>query len=153
MKICVGGTFNILHKGHKIILKKAFENAGKEGTVYIGLAEGNLVKNKVKTKDFDIRIKNLKNYLKKEGYTNQAIIVPIDNKYGLTLDEDFDAIVISPETEKIALEINKKRAQKDKKHIKIIKVPFVLADDGKPISSTRINNEQIDENGHILDRD
>ena len=34
--------------------------------------------------------------------------MPITNRYGLTLEEDFDAIVISPETESIAIKINKK---------------------------------------------
>jgi len=150
MKICVGGTFNNLHKGHKVMLKKAFEYAGKEGTVFIGLATGELIKKKLKTKKIEIRKKNLEKYLIYEGYNKQAIIVPITNKFGLTLDEDFNAIVISPETERIAIEINHKRVSRNKKPLKIIKIPFVLAEDGKPISSTRINNKEIDENGHLL---
>ncbi len=150
MKICVGGTFNSLHKGHKLILRKAFENAGKDGKVFIGLVSGDLLRNKVKTKHLDIRKRELIKYLKQEGYNIPSVIVPITNKYGLSLDEDFDAIVISPETERIAIEINKKRVLKGKRPLKIIKVPFVLAEDGKPISSTRINNNEIDENGNLL---
>ena len=150
MKICVGGTFNNLHKGHKLILKKAFEYAGKDGKVFIGLSTGDLVKNKENTKPIEIRQKKLEDYLIEKGYKTQAIIVPIDNKFGLTLQEDFDAIVISPETEKTAIQINKERILRGKKQLKIIKVPYVLAEDGKPISSTRINNKEIDENGIIL---
>ena len=150
MKICVGGTFNNLHKGHKLLLKKAFEKAGKDGTVFIGISAEGLVKSKEKTKHLDIRKKELEKYLLKEGYINQAVIVPITNKYGLTLDEDFDAIVISPETEKIALQINNKRVLKGRRPLTIIRVPFVLAEDRKPISSTRINNKEIDENGNLL---
>jgi pantetheine-phosphate adenylyltransferase len=150
MRVCIGGTFDRLHKGHKLLLKKAFEKAGKDGTVFIGLTAEELVKNKENTKHLDIRKKELEKYLIKEGYNHQAVIVLIKNKYGLTLDEDFDAIVISPETEKIALQINLKRVLMGKRPLKIIRVPFVLAEDGKPISSTRINNKEIDENGNLL---
>ena len=150
MKICVGGTFNYLHKGHKLILRKAFESAGIDGKVFIGLSTDALVKNKKNTKTFETRKKNLEKYLIESGYKNNPTIVPIKNKFGLTLDEDFDAIIISQETEKIAIQINKERISRNKKPLKIIKVPFVLAEDGKPISSTRINNKEIDENGHLL---
>ncbi len=150
MKVCVGGTYNRLHKGHRLILGKAFEYAGPDGTVFIGLATGDLVKNKENIEPLDIRRKKLEEYLLKEGFNNQAVIVPITNKYGLTLEEDFDAIVISPETERIAIEINRKRILKGKKPLTIVKIPFVLAKDGKPISSTRINRKEIDENGDLL---
>ena len=150
MKVCVGGTFNRLHKGHKLILGKAFKYAGADGTVFIGLTTGDLVKNKKNIEHLNIRRMKLEKYLLKEGINNQAVIVPISNKYGLTLEEDFDAIVISPETERIAMEINRKRVSKGKKTLKILKIPFVLAKDGKPISSTRINREEIDENGNLL---
>lgn len=153
MRVCIGGTFDSLHKGHKTLLKKAFEVAGKNGKVYIGLATGDLVKNKNKVKPFDNRRKALEKYILEEGFNKQAIIVSITNKYGLTLKEDFDAIVISPETEKIAMEINRKRVLNFKKPLKIIRVQFVLADNGKPISSTRVNNKEIDENGNLLLRD
>jgi pantetheine-phosphate adenylyltransferase len=150
MKICVGGTFNYLHKGHKLILRKAFESAGTDGKVFIGLSTGDLVKSKKNIKTFETRKKKLGKYLIESGYKNNPTIVPIKNKFGLTLDQDFDAIIISPETEKIAIQINKERISRNKKQMKIIKVPFVLAEDGKPISSTRINNKEIDENGHLL---
>jgi pantetheine-phosphate adenylyltransferase len=150
MKICIGGTFNYLHKGHKSLLRKAFESAGKDGKVFIGISTGNLVKNKKNTKAFETRKKKLEEYLIDNGYNNKAIIVPINSKFGLTLDEDFDAIVVSPETERIASQINKERVLRDKKQLKIITVPFVLAEDGKPISSSRIINKKIDKNGKQL---
>jgi len=153
MKICVGGTFNRLHKGHRLILSKAFEYAGLNGKVYIGLATGDLVKDKINVKNIDTRKRKLEEYLIKNDFINKSVIVPITDKYGLTLEEDFDAIVISPETEKIAEEINQKRKLKGKKPLKIIKIPYVLADNGNPISSTRINKKEIDENGNLLNRD
>lgn len=150
MKVCIGGTFNILHKGHKSIIDKAFEIAGRNGSVFIGLVTGKLVESKKSIKSLELRKKNLEGYLTKKGFFNQASIKPIADKYGSSIEEDFDAIVVSPETIKTAEEINNKRVQKGKKPLKIIQVPFVLAMDGKPISSTRIMNKEIDENGDIL---
>jgi len=153
MKVCVGGTFNKLHKGHKFLLNKAFESAGANGVVYIGLARGTLVKNKKNIKPFSERKKTLKNFLHRKKFLRQAKIVPIYKKYGLTLIEDYDAIVVSPETVKIAEEINFKRKQMGRQQLKIIKIPYILSEDGKPISSTRINNKEINENGKIITED
>ena len=150
MRVCIGGTFDRYHKGHKTLMKKAFEYAGEDGKVFIGLATGDLVKNKKNIRPTNTRRKEIEYHLLKEGLDKKAVIVPITSKYGLTLEEDFDAIIISPETEGNAIEINQKRVLKGKKPLKIIKIPFVLAEDGKPISSTRINNREIDENGNIL---
>ncbi|MCK5112568.1 MAG: adenylyltransferase/cytidyltransferase family protein, partial [Thermoplasmatales archaeon] len=46
MRVCIGGTFNILHKGHKSLIKKAFEIAGKKGSVFIGVTSGEVIKRK-----------------------------------------------------------------------------------------------------------
>jgi pantetheine-phosphate adenylyltransferase len=153
MIVCVGGTFNVIHKGHKLLIEKAIETAGLNGLIYIGLARGNLVKNKNNIKSYSERKKSLENLLNQKKFLKKTIIVPIDNKYGLTLKEDYNAIVVSPETKKIADEINQKRKHLGKQEMEIICIPYVLSDDGKPISSTRISNNEIDENGKIISED
>lgn len=153
MKVCIGGSFNYLHKGHKLLIVKAFEIAGRKGTVFIGLSTGDLIKNKKSMKSLDERKNDLEKYLSKKGFIDFTTIKPINDKYGPTLEEDFDAIVVSPETINTAKEINQKREQRGKKPLEIIKIPFVLAKDGKPISSTRIINKEIDEDGNVLVRD
>jgi pantetheine-phosphate adenylyltransferase len=150
MRVCVGGTFDYLHKGHRSLLQKAFEISGKNGHVYIGVSCGNLVKSKNDVKPLDIRIKNLEKYLEEKGFPKRFTIIPIEDKYGITLDEDFDAIIVSPETISIAEEINKIRIDKAKKPMEIIEIPFVLDENGKPISSTRIKNKEIDEDGRVF---
>ena len=150
MKVCVGGTFDILHKGHETLIDRAISAAGKDGFVYIGLATGDLIKNKKNIKTFKERKKALEDYLGKKDFLRKTKIVPIDNKYGLTLIEDYDAIVVSPETENIAKEINNQRKKMGKVPLNIIKIPHVLSYNGKPISSTRIKNGEIKKNGEIV---
>ena len=150
MKVCIGGTFDIIHKGHKLLISKAFEIANENGSVFIGITSDNLIKNKKETKSFNSRKKSVKEFLEKKETLDKVIIKKINDKFGPTVDEDFDAIIVSPETVKTAEEINKFRKIKGKKPIKIVKIPFVLADDGKRISSTRIRNSEIDTEGHII---
>ena len=153
MIVCLGGTFNYLHKGHEYLILKALEIAGNDGSVFIGLTTGNLIKNKGEIKSFKVRKKDIENFLLEKGQIEFVTIKPIKDKFGPTLEEEFDAIVVSPETKKTAIEINQIREQKGKKPLKIVQIPFVLAKDGKPISSTRIANKEIDENGNILDKE
>jgi pantetheine-phosphate adenylyltransferase len=68
----------------------------------------------------------------------------LSDPYGPTLHEHFDCIVVSPETYPTALKLNSLRRQKNLPEILIIVVPFVLAEDGLPISSTRIAMGEID---------
>jgi pantetheine-phosphate adenylyltransferase len=118
--------------------------------VTIGLTSDKFIftKNK-KAYPFNIRKQRLIKYLESKNYTNYEII-SIDDEYGPTLSEDFDAIVVSPETRGVAHDINRKRKQSGLKPLKIIEIPFVLAEDNLPISSSRIKKGVIDENGKRL---
>lgn len=146
-KVVVGGTFDILHRGHEVLLKKAFDL----GKVTIGLTSNFLARKvkKRKVRDFKYRKRELEDFIKKE-FKVKPKIIKIEDKFGSTLKEDFDYIVVSPETYKTAILINKKRQKRNKKPIKIVKIKFVLARDGKPISSTRILQGKIDKEGRLL---
>ena len=119
MRVCIGGTFNQLHKGHKSLIKKAFEIAGKKGSVFIGVTSGEIIKRKEDIKSFKIRKKAIEEFLSKEKLTEEVIIEQIYDKYGPSVKEEFDAIVASPETINTAEEINKKRKRLKKKPLKL----------------------------------
>lgn len=153
MKICIGGTFNILHKGHKKLIEKALKSSDPDGLVFIGVTTDEFLIKKKKSKSYEVRVKNLESYLKQTKYFNRVKIKPIDDKFGPALTEDFDIIIVSPETYKTAVVINNIRLGHGLKPMKIIKISYVLAEDGKPISSSRIIKKEIDKDGNLILKD
>jgi pantetheine-phosphate adenylyltransferase len=153
MKVCLGGTFHPLHKGHKVLLRKAFEVAGPNGSVFIGLTSPAMIKKEGKTASFQKRKQSIVQFLLEEHVLQQATIRPLLNEFGPTLESDFDAIVVSPETKPTAEEINRKRVHLGKTPLQIIVIPYVLSEDGTPISSSRIRRKEIDENGAMMKQD
>ena len=147
MKVCVGGTFNPLHKGHEELLRKAFHVAGLNGSVFIGVTSSAMAKKKGEATSFEKRKHAIMQFLAEEHLFQKVTIKRIFDTYGPTLEGDYDAIIVSPETEPTAEEINRKRKHLGKTPLQIIVIPFVLSEDGKPISSTRIRRKEIDKNG------
>jgi len=150
MKVCFSGTFNVLHKGHKKLIEKAIETAGKNGIVYIGITDGEMLQKKQFLKPLNQRLEVIKKYLKAKGFDKQVVIKVIYDKYGPAIKENYDAIIVSDDTINNAEDINKKRIANGLNQLKIIKIPHVLAKDKKPISSTRVLKKEIDEEGRIL---
>ncbi|MBA5942541.1 MAG: pantetheine-phosphate adenylyltransferase [Methanophagales archaeon] len=159
-KVAIGGTFDPLHDGHKRLLQKAFElsegcgsGSGSGGEIVIGVTSDRMARASKKRDvlHYEARVEKIKRYMY-ERYGNRIKlgIVELNNRYGSTLDDEFDYIVISPETYRVALKINELRIARGKKPIKIVKVAYMTAVDGKIISSTRINAGKIDENGFLL---
>jgi pantetheine-phosphate adenylyltransferase len=150
MKVAIGGTFDPLHDGHKKLLKKVYELSGGDEIV-IGVTSDKMARaNKNReVLPYNARVANLSQYMYKE-YGVKIRTVELNDRYGVTLDEDFDYIVISPETYEVAVEINRLRKERGKKQIKIVKVEHAKAADGKTISSTRIKAGEIDEHGSLL---
>jgi len=147
-KVAIGGTFEPLHDGHKALLKKAYEL----GDVYIGLTSDAMAKRRYRdVLPYGQRKRILEQYIRRE-FGVQANIFELRDPYGPAISEHFDRIVVSPETYPVAEKINQIRASKGHPPIDIIKIDFVLAQDGKPISATRIKNGEIDEHGVSLQR-
>lgn len=141
MHVCLGGTFEYIHEGHISLLKKAFE-IGDEVT--IGITDDMLIQKLGKrAKSFGERKKNLEKFLENREWRKKAIIVPLSDIYGPAAHDDFDAIVVSPETFERAKKINEIRREKNLNELEIIKIPFVMAEDGIPISSSRIKSGEI----------
>jgi pantetheine-phosphate adenylyltransferase len=153
MKVCLGGTFDVLHDGHKRLIATACDLAGSSGVVVIGITKGGLASKQRTITSYQQRRKAIEEFLLEEKPIPQVVLTPIQDKFGPAVEEDFDAIVVSPETKPVAEEINEQRIRRGKKPLQIMVVPFVLAKDGRPISSTRIRNREIDEHGTVLKKE
>ncbi len=149
-RVAVGGTFDPLHEGHKALLMKACELC-VDGELVVGLTSDEMAKNKThEVSDYKLRYNEVMRFILARCIA--PTIVKLDDPYGPTVNEDFDFIVVSPETHPVALKINLIRKEKGMKQIKIVLVECVLAEDGLPISSTRIRLGKIDEQGKLLEK-
>ena len=145
--VALGGTFDLLHKGHISLLEKAFEIAK---LVSIGITTDKFCKDsgKIPYQSQEIRRKHLTEYLKKHHLLKRTKIVHLDNIYGTTLkDKTILAIVVSKETFRGAQLINNERVAKNLKKLTIIAVPMERGRDGKIVSSDRIRNGEISTSG------
>ena len=146
-KVVLGGTFDLLHSGHKALISKAFE-IGKFVTIGITNDQFNKAHSKISFENQAARIKNLKIFLKQSNRLKKSKIIWLNDIFGTTLeDPEIKAIVVSPETKNSAEIINKQRTKKGFKKLDIIVVPFIKDQTGKVISSTRIRNGEINPEG------
>lgn len=151
-KIAVGGTFDYIHDGHVAILAKAFELGA---CVLIGITsnEMQLVKDSAGIPPLEVRKRELLELLRSRGWLERAEVYIISDPFGPAIDNpELEAIVVSPETRRRAEELNGFRASKGLKALEIVQIPFVLAEDGVPISSIRIRYGEIDIHGKLLNR-
>ena len=148
MRVAVGGTFQPLHDGHKLLLRTAY---GLGGQVDVGLTSDRMARS--------ARIRNVEPYAEREQRLREWIrkdigkephIEKLEDPYGSALTGDYDYIVVSPETFPVAVKINELRKEQGRKPIAIVRVDYVLAEDGKPITSTRIASGEIDTHGNLL---
>lgn len=147
----VGGTFDPLHDGHKRLLTRSFELAGRDGVVVIGLTTDAFASRKAHpVRPYMERKNTLENFIRTSGFSTPYSIEPLNDRYGSALDADFDALVVSEETLPVAREINVLRHERGLPKVDIHQITCVLAEDGKWISSTRIYRGEIDEHGRLL---
>lgn len=150
-RVAIGGTFDPIHDGHIDLLRRAFE-LGKDGEVVIGLTSDDMA-HSTRTRpvrDYDIRLKNLKATVRKVFGIDDVRVMKLDDKCGSSIYEDFDYIVVSPETLPMALKINRFREKKGMKPLKISMIEYKLAQDHERISSTRISEGKIDKHGRLM---
>jgi len=152
--VAVGGTFDEFHKGHRALLSKAFEVSER---VLIGLCTDEFVRRMRKPHPVDCyekRLEELKNFLRSHGWLERAEIIPLNDRYGVTLSGGcVEALIVSRETEPTAHEINEKKKEKGLPPLEIIVIEMVPAENHVPISTTRIRRGEIDREGRLLKED
>ncbi|MCS7116396.1 MAG: phosphopantetheine adenylyltransferase [Nitrososphaerota archaeon] len=149
--VAVGGVFDRIHKGHRALLTKAFE-VGR--SVLIGLVSDEFATNvegKILEHSYEERLMNLKRFLEKSFPNRDYKVSRLDDYFGPEIfTEEVEAIVVSEETVSRVGLANELRIKKGLKPLEVIVVKMVLAEDGRPISTTRIRRGEIDEEGRVI---
>lgn len=152
--VAIGGTFDRLHKGHKTLLRRAFE-LGRN--VVIGLTTQDMVRHKPdweSISSYEDRETELRHWLDSQGYAGRYLIESLADPYGPAVTmRELDLIVVSEDTLARAKEINQLRRKKGFPLLHIAVVTMVEAEDHISISSTRIRAGLIDREGRLIYRE
>ena len=151
--VAMGGTFDIIHRGHLTLLSNAFDIADK---VIIGITSDEFAvkKGKILINKYAQRLENLTSAISKEFPSATFEISKLENDFGpAVLKKEVQALVVSDETSNQGDNLNNLREKKNLPPVQIIVVPMFLAQDGSRISTTRIKNSEIDIDGNLLSID
>jgi len=147
--VATGGTFDLIHKGHIELLRKSFSISSK---VIIGLSSDELVKKMGKkiSNNYHQRFESLSSTIEKNFPNSSYQISKLENDFGpAVLEEGVEALVVSEETKNTGPILNQLRAKKNLPPVEVIVVPMVLAKDGSRISTSRIRDSEIDNEGNL----
>ena len=136
-----------MHLGHESLLRTAFSLSEE---IIIGLTSDGRAKinrSEEYLNPYSERLESLNDFVSSNFKGNYSIVELNDNWGPGVFDESLNAIIVSEETEKVAIELNVNRKLKGFKELEIVVIPLVLAKDGRRISSTRIRNKEINIEG------
>lgn len=127
-RVCLGGTFDNLHDGHKRLLGEAIKVT--KSRLIVGVTDDSMVKNKVLwelIKPVEERINNLRSYLMSLKVPDIVYdIVPISDPFGPSIeDASISCIVVSQETVRGGEKINQIRKEKGMEELKIVTIALV----------------------------
>ncbi|MCJ8306766.1 MAG: pantetheine-phosphate adenylyltransferase [Nitrosopumilus sp.] len=151
--VAMGGTFDIIHRGHLTLLSNAFSISDK---IIIGLTSDEFAQKKGKftINKYDERLENLIEMILIEFPNSSFQISKLDNDFGpAVLEKGVEALVVSDETSNQGIILNQLRVERKLSPVQIITVPMFLAKDGTRISTSRIKNSEIDIDGNVLSID
>lgn len=150
-KIALGGTFDRFHKGHRQFLKHALQISKK---VTIGITSEEFAKKihgSLNLQIFKERKNAVLNFLKQRSLLQRINIVILKDLFGpTTTDASLEALVVTRNTLKGAIGVNRVRRHNGLTPLKLVIFPLVKTEDGKGISSQRIREGEINREGVIF---
>jgi len=141
--VVIGGTFDRIHNGHKLLLATALLLADEKITV--GVADGELLKNKILSEliePVDERISNIQQLIElyKPGLNHK--VVSITDPCGPSgTDDDLQLLVVSQETHKGGDVVNKKRCENNLLPLEVFIIDLIEEDEDITDLSSSLNSE------------
>ncbi|MDR3074412.1 MAG: inosine/xanthosine triphosphatase [Candidatus Methanoplasma sp.] len=144
MKSAVAGTFNILHEGHKRLIRRAFDEGD---AVIIGITSDEMAADgRRELIPLSIRRKEVESFLRTMDKPWE--VTEIEDIYGpRDIMDSADVLIVSEETESRGELLNAERISRGVRPLDIITVPFVRAYDNEKISSTGVMNGKYSRDG------
>ncbi|HYB78325.1 MAG TPA: pantetheine-phosphate adenylyltransferase [Thermoplasmata archaeon] len=141
----LGGTFDHLHIGHHALVATAFR-VGE--TVAIGLTTDRFIADHPKPdgsriQPFAIRRAALTRWVRRSFPGRRFRVVPLEDRFGRSIEPDVGALVVSRETLSGGRAVNRERRRLGRRPVPLIVVPLALADDLEPVSSRRVRAGSI----------
>ena len=146
----VGGTFDILHIGHKHLLETTFKISDE---VIIGISSDDFVNklNKTVINNYEIRKLNIEKFIQSSFPHIEYSIYELNTYFGPASSiNDIDIIVLTSENSHRLDSLNKERKSKGLDPLKAEIVQLLNDKDGFPISTTRIKKGIIDSDGNLI---
>ena len=142
----VGGTFDRLHAGHRLLLAAASKAAAH---VEIHVTSDAMADRKsVNMQSFETRRDELLNWVATHA-PNRVSVHELDDQHGpAPTHPTADAIVATPETKAECERINERRVDNGLHPLHIIEVAHLTDINGDIISSSRMRNGLVDMDGH-----
>ncbi|XP_046825866.1 bifunctional coenzyme A synthase [Vespa crabro] len=140
--VVLGGTFDRLHNGHKIILSEAVLYSREKLTV--GVTNTNMLTGKLLWELIEPcskRITDVKDFLEDVDSSLTYDIVPINDMYGPTKDDPtFEMIVVSEETRRGGDKVNSLRLQKNLNELVIHEVKLLADENHRAYEENKISS-------------
>lgn len=147
--VCLGGTFDRIHNGHKILLTNAILRCKKKLTV--GVTDESMTKSKKLTdliQDTEARVRDVVQFLHEVRGPGDNFVTPISDPFGPAItDETLECIVGSDETKRGCEKINEIREERGFKKLAIhlIKLVDDVCHENEGLEETKISSS----NGRI----
>lgn len=121
-QVVLGGTFDRLHSGHRMLLTYAAAAAAVE--VVVGVCDDEMLQkkeDKARIQPLQERAAGVETFLRGIKPGLGVRVVPISDPFGPSIVErDIDAIAVSSETLAGAVAVNRKRVERDLPPLKIL---------------------------------
>ncbi|CAG2112558.1 unnamed protein product [Medioppia subpectinata] len=125
--VCLGGTFDNLHNGHKVLLSSAQLRCNN--CLTIGVTDKSMIKSKTLSElidPFDVRVDHLNKFVKDIDPFIKYNIVAISDPFGPAIvDSSLECIVVSLETLRGGQKINEIRNKDNMKPLDVIKIDLL----------------------------